>query len=344
MAEVQIEEPVPEPIQEPEATEASGVPKVTTHFAERATLRGHKVAITSLQVDQSCELLVSGSRDRTALIWNLPKQQGNWATMQARLDGHNHFVSGVAFSSDASHVLTSSWDKIIRLWTVKTRSIKALFKEHDKDVTSVAFSPSNNVVVSCARDNTVKVWNILGVCKRTLPLDAWGACIACSPGGNDTECVFAVGCWDGTVKLWSFGKDCEEQFRIKAHDGRVSGVAFAPGGAFLVTGGSDRKVCVWNVSDGSLVRSLTAPAPINAISCCPTQAWVCAATYEGIAVFDIQVGEPIDLVQPDFPVLGKHETGRTPDCTCVAWQDDGAVLYSGYNNGEIRVWEVRSSE
>jgi guanine nucleotide-binding protein subunit beta-2-like 1 protein len=84
---------------------------------------------------------------------------------------------------------------------------------------------------------------------------------------------------------------------------------------------------------------------VNAVAACPTRTWVCAATYEGIAVWDIQEQAQIDLAEAIFPSLAlKNDppVGRNPDCTALTWSDDGAVLYAGYNNGEIRVWEVRS--
>ena len=332
-----------EPVQQPEVEQEEVAQKVTSKFQERAVLAGHNQAITSLQVSTESDLLVSGSRDRTALVWRLPKQQENWATEYTRLVGHNHFVSGVSFSSDASHLLTCSWDKTIRLWDLSTRSTKKLFLDHKKDVLAATFSPSNRRIISCARDKSVRVWNILGECKVSVDGDAWATSVACtSADEEETKLTIAVGYWDGKVKVFEITDKCEPRYTIDAHQGRVSSVGFTPDGQWLITAGSDRKVCLWSVANGQKTMSFTAPAPVNAIACCPSKAWVCAATYEGIAVWDIQAKTMIDLVQPDFKPLGKREAGRTPDCTAIAWQEDGAVLYSGYNNGEIRVWEVRS--
>ena len=333
------------PQQDPNEVEEQDVStqKSTSHFRERAVLKGHNAAITALQVNTEHTLLVSGSRDNTALIWNLPKRQDAWGVEYTRLCGHNHFVSDVCFTSDSSHLLTSSWDKTLRLWDLSTRSTKTLFKDHTKDVLAATFSPCNRRIISCSRDKTVRLWNILGECKVKLEdNDAWATTVDCAPMDSElSPLTIAVGFWDGNVKLWSIGEKCDKLYDLPAHNGRVLSVTFTPDGQWLVTGGSDHKVKMFAVSSGQQILSFTAPSSVSSLATCPTRAWICAATYEGIAVWDIKEKKQIDLVQPNFPVNEKGR-GRTPDCTSITWADDGTVLYAGYNNGEIRVWEVRS--
>lgn len=315
----------------------------SSHFRERAVLKGHNAGVTSLQVNNEHTLLVSGSRDCTALVWRLPKQQDRWATEYIRLTGHNHFVSDVCFTSDSTHLLTSSWDKTLRLWNLETRTTKTLFKQHTKDVLAATFSPCNRRIISCSRDKTVLLWNILGECKVEFNKnDAWATCVACAPMENEhSPLIIAVGFWDGTIKVWKIDEKIDTLFTIEGHNGRVLAVSFTPDGQWLVSGGSDHKVKMFSVKNGQQILSFTAPASVSSIATCPTRAWICAATYEGIAVWDIQEKKQIDLVQPNFPTT-ENGKGRTPDCTSVVWAEDGTVLYSGYNNGEIRVWEVRS--
>ena len=319
--------------------------KETEHFTPRATFVGHTTAVTSIEVDQEHQILVSGSRDKSALVWQLPRTQEAWAKQFTRLVGHNHFVSGVSLSRDASHLLTSSWDTTLRLWDLSTRTTKKLFLGHTKDVLDVKFSPCNRRIISVSRDNTIKIWNILGDCKGTIQGDAWATSVACAPMADEqSPLTIAVGYWDGIVKIYEIAERIELKQTLKAHDGRCTCVAFTPDGKWVITGGSDRKVIMWVTETGAKTLSFSAPAPVNAIAACPSQAWICAATYEGIAVWDIQAKAQIDLVQPAFKPLGKREAGRTPECTCLAWAADGSIMYSGYNNGSIRAWEVKGAQ
>jgi guanine nucleotide-binding protein subunit beta-2-like 1 protein len=317
----------------------------TAHFNPRAKFVGHNAAVEALDIDSENNILVSASRDKTALVWKLNKTQECWAQELTRLVGHNHFVSGVSLSRDATHLVTSSWDSTLRLWDLSSRTTKKLFLGHDKDVLGVKFSPNNRMIISVSRDKTMKVWNILGECKADLSGESWATSIACAPMESETApLIVAVGYWDGTVKVFKIQDKCELMHTIKAHDGRCTCVTFTPDGKWVVTGGSDRKVVMWVTETGAKTLSFSAPGPVHDVVTCPTQAWICAATYEGIAVWDIQAKQQIDLVQPNFKPLGKREAGRTPDCTCLAWAADGSVMYSGYNDGSIRAWEVKSTQ
>jgi guanine nucleotide-binding protein subunit beta-2-like 1 protein len=335
-----LAEPNPAADEEPQPASRS------SQFTERATLKGHNCSITSLQVNNEHQYLVSGSRDRTALVWKLHRRHDAWGVEDTRLVGHNHFVSGVCFSSDWTQLLTSSWDKTARLWDLQKRVTKKHFLDHKKDVLAVTFSPCNRRIITCSRDKTVKLWNVVGECKVTLAVGSWATCVACAPNPDENSpLVFAVGLWDGHVRVWSIGDKVDELFALDAHDGRCLSIMFTPNGEWLVSGGTDRKVIMWNVGSGQKVFSVAAPNSVNAVAACPTRTWVCAATYEGIAVWDIQEKAQIDLIEAHFPTLATKKdppAGRTPDCTALTWADDGSVLYAGYNNGEIRVWEVHS--
>ena len=46
----------------------------------------------------------------------------------------------------------------------------------------------------------------------------------------------------------------------------------------------------------------------------------------------------VDELVPDLPEVGKKATPAY--CVSLAWSADGATLYSGYTDGQIRVWTV----
>ena len=46
---------------------------VKRHLVQKATLYGHSDAVTCLAASSAYSLLVSGSRDRTAIIWDLAR-------------------------------------------------------------------------------------------------------------------------------------------------------------------------------------------------------------------------------------------------------------------------------
>lgn len=71
-------------------------------------LQGHNDWVTSLitghalNEDEDPNLLISGSRDKTCMIWNLynDNKEGYYGVPFKSLTGHNHFVSDLALSND----------------------------------------------------------------------------------------------------------------------------------------------------------------------------------------------------------------------------------------------------
>jgi guanine nucleotide-binding protein subunit beta-2-like 1 protein len=66
-------------------------------------------------------LLVSSSRDKSIIIWTLYPEAKKELIGEAKksLVGHSHFVSDLALSSDCKHVISSSWDSDLRLWSLE---------------------------------------------------------------------------------------------------------------------------------------------------------------------------------------------------------------------------------
>jgi len=75
---------------------------------DMGVLEGHNGWVTSiisghsLNEGEDSNLLISGSRDKTLMIWNLynDNQDGYYGVPLKSLTGHNHFISDLALSND----------------------------------------------------------------------------------------------------------------------------------------------------------------------------------------------------------------------------------------------------
>ena len=85
-------------------------------------------------------MLLSGSRDKTLIIWNLTRDETNYGYPKRSLHGHSHIVSDCVISSDGAYALSASWDKTLRLWELATGATTRRFVGHTNDVLSVSFS------------------------------------------------------------------------------------------------------------------------------------------------------------------------------------------------------------
>jgi guanine nucleotide-binding protein subunit beta-2-like 1 protein len=147
-------------------------------------------------------LLLSASRDKTIIVWNLTRDDINYGVPRRALTGHNHFVQDVVISSDGQFALSASWDKTLRLWDLNTGATTRRFIGHEKDVLSVSFSADNRQIVSGSRDRTIKLWNTLGECKFNIQENGhtdWVSCVRFSP--NPSNPVIVSAGWDKVVKV-----------------------------------------------------------------------------------------------------------------------------------------------
>jgi len=314
----------------------------TAEFALRGVLKGHNGWVTCLATSsENPDTLISGSRDKTVVIWNLTRESDNqYGVPRKCLTGHSHFVQDISVSSDGQFALSGSWDGTLRLWDLNFGTTTRRFVGHTKDVLSVAFSADNRQIVSGSRDRTIKLWNTLGECKYTIDEQGhteWVSCVRFSPNTQNPTIVSAG--WDKLVKVWNL-TNCKLKTNLVGHSAHVNSCTVSPDGSLCASGGKDGTVRLWDLSEGKHLYSLDGGDTVNALTFSPTRYWLCAATQNGIRVWDLESKSLIaELTKshPDFQARLKD-----PAAISVAWSADGTTLFAGYTDNMIRVWEVRA--
>lgn len=170
----------------------------------RGTLEGHNGWVTSLATTPAHpDLLLSGSRDKTLITWQLTGGEENYGVPKKSFKGHEHIVQDVTISADGAYALSASWDKTLRLWDLESGECTKRFVGHTGDVLSVSIAKNLRQIVSASRDKTVKVWNTIGECMATLPGHSdWVSAVRISPADNASTVISAG--WDKTVKVSLF--------------------------------------------------------------------------------------------------------------------------------------------
>lgn len=175
---------------------------ITHIFSEHHTnvSLGHDGWVTSLATSKTePDLLLSGSRDKTLIVWQLTRDGDHYGVAKKALKGHSHIVSDCALTQDGRFALSASWDKTLRLWNLETGECMRRFVGHTNDVLSVSISTSSRQFVSASRDKTVRVWNAVGKCVEVLEgHNDWVSCVRCSP--TDNAVAISAG-WDKAIKV-----------------------------------------------------------------------------------------------------------------------------------------------
>lgn len=131
-----------------------------------ATHKAHEKDINSLDVAPNDRLLVSGSQDRTAKVWEIEHIVYENGTVKGEIKllgtckGHKRGVWTVRFGRTERVLATGSGDKTVKLWSLDDFSCVKTFEGHTNSVLRVDFINAGMQMVSTASDGLVKLWNV----------------------------------------------------------------------------------------------------------------------------------------------------------------------------------------
>jgi len=114
-------------------------------------------------------------------------------------------------------------------------------------------------------------------------------------------------------------------------DRLATSVAFSPDGRFLASGHSDKTVKLWNVSDGGLVRTLTAhTSEVTSVAFSPDGQFLASGSKDKfVHIWKLSDGS-----------LHQTLTGHTDAVSSVAFSVDNQFLASGSLDMTVKLWRV----
>lgn len=284
------------------------------------------VALTALAVLKWLPLIAADKQPKASDTSNQPVS----FKLNQTLAGHSDGVMPIAFSPDGRLLASGSMDKTIKLWDVRTGTLKQTLTGHSNGVHSLEFSPDGMTLASGSDDKTIKLWNAqTGALKLTISgHNSAVHTVAFSPDGSQ----LASGSTDKTIKVWDVRTGALKQ-TLTGHGETVKTVAFSPDGKLLASGSDDKTIKLWDVQTGALKQTITGHGSgIHAIAFSPDGKTLASGSIDmTIKLWDAKTG-----------ALKQTLTGHSNGIHAIAFSPDGRLLASGSNDKTIKVWDVQS--
>ncbi|KII65987.1 Guanine nucleotide-binding protein subunit beta-like protein [Thelohanellus kitauei] len=298
-------------------------------------LKGHTDWITQIVISSTNpDTLFTSSRDKTVAVWNLYVDGSEIkGKLMKRLCGHNHIVSDICLSKDGGFVISSSWDKLIKLWDIEKGIVKTVLHGHTNDVMSVAFSSDNRQIVSGSRDRTVRLWNTLGHQKFVFQENGHTDCVSAvltKPSDNGILVISAG--YDGLGKVWGL-KPAGLRQNLRGHRMAINSISLSPNFSMLASGGKDGQILIWNLDTNEYIKSLEGGGAVSCVAIHPRYFLLAASVNESVKLFNIDGSAAYHTITPiDIT------TKIAPHVVSMRWSDDGACLFVGYSDSCVRIF------
>jgi WD40 repeat protein len=310
---------------------------VTRHF------EGHDDAVFSVVVSADGTLALSGSRDRTLILWDVATGQAlrRFGSTDGSAEGHLDRITAVAMTPDARYGLSGSADNTLILWDLNTGTIVQRFVGHTNVVTSVAISPDGLYSLSGSVDTTLILWDLsTGELVRRFEghLDRVTS-VAFSPDGllalSGSGSPFAGASNENIVILWDVQTGLPVA-RFTGHSGQVTSVAFNGGAPRLtaVSGSADTTLRTWAVEPDMELLRLTADAGITDVALSSDGAMILTATTQNtLVLWDLRAMSPI-----------REFSGHEGRINAVAISPDNAFALTASDDRTLMLWNLANGE
>ena len=105
---------------------------------------------------------VAAAIDDSVYLWNATTGRLRYRFTEDTHDGHYFDVQSVAFSTDSTTLASGGgfYDRTVRLWDVKTGTLKNILHGHFGAVEDLEYSPDGTTLASGSHDGTVLLWGL----------------------------------------------------------------------------------------------------------------------------------------------------------------------------------------
>lgn len=273
---------------------------------------------------------ISAGADGTLKLWDLISGE-----LLHEFSGHEGAVNAIAVNGDGTRFISASTDGTLRLWDIESgEPLLTMAGAPGVPVNAVAYAPDGTFALSGGDDRVISMWNLEDgeliatfEAEETLAGDVQALAINRSgtqalSGGERSEFIV----WDIETRA---------EFERLSDDGTdiVTSVAFSPGGAMALAGGTaaDNSLFLWDIEEGDPIRRFSGHGDIvYAVAYAPDGETIISGSQDGsMRLWNVDNGQEL-----------WRFTGHQGGLRGVAYLPDSLTAISSSYDGTLRHWSL----
>lgn len=302
--------------------------------------QGHTKATTAVAVTRDGKKAISGSDDRTLIVWNLDTGE-----ILHTLVGHTDAVNKVVVTPDEKKAISGSDDYTLIVWNLETGEKLHTLQGHTQRINALIVTGDGQQVISAASDNTLKIWDLENGRELHTLRRKKQSQIQLRQSWRD----FQEGISQLPQALFNFQLKFFESVQLRQFQKRgfdlinrinalervkVTDVALIPDGKRVISSSGDHTLTVWNLEDGTEQLTLYGHKDrVNAVVVTPDgRRAISAAGYiydYTLKVWDLENGT-------ELYTLSSHNAR----INAVAVTPDGKLAVSASDDNTLKVWNL----
>ena len=235
-------------------------------------------------------------------------------------------VWSVGFNPAGDTLAMAAEDGTVRVWDIRTKSIKSTFPAHRGVIWVAQYSHDGSVLATAGDEGFIKLWNP----SKSEPVQQFkhpnavrGLALA-----RDGRTLYA-GDREGGVKVWSL--DSTEPVAQTNLPAAVYSVALSPDEQVLANAGSDKVVRLCNA------KTLTQKLPLEGHS---GPVYSVAFNHDGTRLASVGWDRQVRLWDTGTGDLVQKWEAHAGDVWTIAWSPDGSQVVTGGHDASLKLWNA----
>lgn len=309
-------------------------------------LTGHVDSVCSASFSSDGQMVATGGMDGKVRIWRRVGTVDfrNWEFL-TELQGPDEVI-WLRWHPRGTILLAGSNDSMVWLWQLPSGNTMQVFAGHSGPVQCGEFTPDGKRIVTASEDGTLMYWDPRSPTPlfKLSPQDArFDLENITSLAINASSTLAVVGGTSGSVRVVSLSKG-EVVGALGGHDEGdsveavqfvdLAGTGSSPG--VVVTGGTDGKACVWDLTTMRLRATLTHQDAVTSLLTHPapkSHLIVSASADNTLRTWDARTG-----------ALVKEHTGHRGPILSASLGLQGSVVVSGGDDSACLVFTTEVDE